>query len=146
VIQRHFRTPTEIPLYPALRAKLPAYAKRIAPGHARDNEWLCLRLDRAFARGLQRVLFDEKDYYKPLLDAFDGQAATTANQRGQWERYYRWLWLDVSDRPLFGQGEGGASLSDIFQPLRSAWRERGEASGPDEEEAEREPDTIPYRL
>jgi hypothetical protein len=141
VIQGHFRTPTEFPLYPALRDKLPAYAKRIALDHVRDDEWLCLRLDRAFERGFQRVLFDEKDYYKPLLDAFDGQAATTANQRDQWERYYRWLWLDVSDRPLFGQQDGGASLADIFQPLRSAWREQGKASGPDED-AGREPDII----
>lgn len=141
MIQAHLRMPTKFPLYPALRGKLPAYAKRIAPDHVRDDEWLCLCLDRAFERGFQRVLFEEKAYYKLLLDAFEGEAAGTPNQRDLWERYYDWLWLDVSDRPLFGQEDGGASLADIFQPLRCSWRERGKACGPDEE-AEREPDVI----
>ena len=141
MIQAHLRTPTAFPLYPALRDKLPAYAKRIAPDHVRDDAWLSLCLDRAFERGFQRVLFEEKDYYKLLLDAFEGEVAGTTNQRDLWERYYNWLWLDVSDRPLFGQEDGGASLADIFQPLRCSWRERGKACGPDEE-AERKPDTI----
>ena len=145
MIQAHLRTPTEFPLYPALRVKLPAYAKRIAPDHVRDDAWLCICLDRAFERGFQRVLFEEKAYYKLLLDAFEGEAAGTTNQRDLWKRYYDWLWLDVSDRPLFGQEDGGACLADIFQPLRSAWRERGKAGGPDEE-AEREPDTIHISL
>ena len=45
----HLQQPTDFPLYPALREKLPGFAKEIAPDHLRDDEWLKRCLERGKA-------------------------------------------------------------------------------------------------
>ncbi len=138
----HRRTPTDFPLYPPLRDKLPAWARKVAPEHLRDDERLREKLDRSFERGFRRALADRGDHFASILDFFEGEEAETGNRRDAWRRYYEGLSREIEEKPLFNQPEdgSGATLGQIFQPLRCYWRERAKRSRQEEDEAK--PNTL----
>ncbi len=138
----HRRTPTAFPLYPPLRDKLPVWAWKVAPEHLRDDERLREKLDRSFERGFRRALADRGDHFVSILDFFEGEEAEAGNRRDAWRRYYEGLSREIEEKPLFNQPEdgSGATLGQIFQPLRCYWRERVKRSRQEEQEAK--PDTF----
>ena len=140
----HRRTPTDFPLYPPLREKLPAWARKVAPEHLRDDKRLRERLDRAFERGFRRALADREDHFAPILDFFEGDEAKAGNKLDAWKRYYDGLSEKIESEPLFNQPEdgSGATLGAIFQPLRCHWRIRAKSDRRHQPENGQNPDDI----
>lgn len=140
----HRRTPTDFPLYPPLREKLPGWARKVAPEHLRDDERLRERLDRAFERGFRRAIADRGDHFAPILDFFEGEEAEPGKMRDAWQRYYDGLSQEIECEPLFNQPEdgSGATLGAIFQPLRCHWRIRAKSDRRDITENNQKPDDI----
>jgi hypothetical protein len=121
--QLHLSKPTDFPLYQVLRNALPALVDHIAPEHGQSPEDIRRKMDRSFSRRFPDAWMEGWSHFSVLEGALGGKVGVAARRAEEWQRYYDWLRWDVEENPIFGQGEGGPALADIFVRLRCYWRQ-----------------------
>ena len=87
-----------------------------------SDESLKSDLDIAFTVRWRETLFSDYGYFSKLTSALRSDAALASDWEFSWSKYHDTIRRSVEEDLLFGQGEDGVSLADIFTPLRCTWK------------------------
>lgn len=115
-----FVSPSECTLYAKVRQNV---ADLVSTAREQPvTEELKAKLDSAFAASIFNCWRARPDYFQPILESLENPGAKIAQLQVDWANYRAKLIENFTVRPVFGQMDYKASLSDLYLRLDATYK------------------------